>query len=376
VVGLVPEGKADFQYDDTDPFVSERKYGRFIRYALVAAREALSDGNWLNLTEEQKDYTGITIGNGLGALDLIEKRILEFGQNRNGLALSVYGPYFIPSAIPNMGSGHLSIAFSLRGPNRSLNAACATGLYSLEDAASMIRSGDAKVVLTGASESTISVSAIAGFDAMRALSRNYNDSPSEASRPYSKGRDGFVLAEGAGMFLLEEYNHALERGAKIYAEYLASGLTGDAYHLSSPSRTGAERAMTLALRKSFLTHDKIDHINAHATSTPVGDESEVAAFRSVFQGHLSKIKISALKGACGHMLSAASAVESVFAVKTLQEQIVPPTLNIVHRDDFVFDLDIPAEPKPAEIEYLLKTSFGFGGTNAATILKRAPVEAG
>lgn len=371
VIGLVPEGKLPYLYDDSDPFIDHKKYGRFVRYALLASREALLDSGWNDLNDEQKDYTGVSISSGLGALDLIEQKAFGTSKLPEGeLCLSNYGPFYIPASIPNMASGHVSIAFGLRGPNRCVNAACASGLYALEDAASMIRSGYAKVVVTGASESTISLAAFAGFDAMTALSRKYNETPELASRPYSKGRDGFVFSEGAGIIILEEFEHARARNAKIYAEYIATGMTSDAYHISSPSGIGAERAIKMTLKRSGISPSEIDCINAHATSTPLGDQSEISSFRKVFGDLLPKIKISALKSSFGHSLCAASGIESVFAIKGIEEQVIPPTLNIEDVDEFAADLDIPSTTQSHKVEYLLKTSFGFGGANAVTVFKR------
>jgi 3-oxoacyl-[acyl-carrier-protein] synthase II len=373
VLARVPTGELPYLYNDTDPFIDQKKYGRFVRYALLSAREALIDSAWQNLSEEQKDYTGVSISTGLGALDMIEAKALSLANIPAGdLALSNYGPFYIPASIPNMGAGHVSIAFGLRGPNRSVNAACASGLYAIEDGAAMIRSGDAKVVVAGASESAICLAAFGGFDAMTALSRKYNDTPQLASRPYSVGRDGFVFSEGAGIVILEDFEHAKARNAKIYAEYLATGMTADANHISSPSGTGAERAIRAALNKSGISPEQVDHINSHATSTPIGDQSEIQSFRNAFGKHLLKTKISALKSSFGHALCAASGVESIFAIKSIQEQVVPPTLNIKDVDVFAADLDIPAQAQNHRINYLLKTSFGFGGTNAATIFAKYP----
>lgn len=369
VLGLVPTGSDPGYFDHDDPRINKKSFSNFIRYAIVAADEALHDAGWTNLTQEQQDYTGVSIGNGIGALDIIESRICKAASlPKEDKILSAFGPFFIPSVLPSLGAGYVSMTFGLRGPNRSINAACASGLYSIEDAASMIRNGDAKVVVTGSSESTICPAAIGGFDAMTALSRKYNDTPSRASRPYDKGRDGFVLSEGAGILILEDMEHAIQRGARIHAEYICSGLTSDAYHVSAPSGSGSERAIRLALKRAGLAPQDIGYIGTHATSTGLGDRSEVEAMMRVFGEHLPSIKFSAVKSSIGHSLGGASGVESVFLVKSLVEQMVPPTINVEDPDDFVLGLDYVPHPNTAHsFKYAMKNSFGFGGTNACSI---------
>ena len=369
-ISPVPRGNGEGLYNDEDPFIDDKRYGSFIRYALLAAREALEDAGWTDLSGEQKEVTGVSIGSGID-LYTVENRAMQLGLcSPDEMILSQYGPFYIPSSISNMASGQVSIIFGLKGPNRSVGAACATGLYSIEDAASMIRKGDAKVVVAGATEGRLSMAALGGFDAMSALSRGYNDQPTLASRPYDQGRDGFIIAEGSGILILEDMAHAIKRGARIYAEYVSCGMTSDAYHLSAPSGEGSERAIKIALNRAGLAPSEIDHINAHATSTPRGDESEINSLSRVFGEHITKVKISALKASFGHALNAASGIESVFAIKSLYDQVVPPTINLTHPADFAKDLDIPAKATKSKIDYLLKTSFGFGGANAVSIFGR------
>jgi 3-oxoacyl-[acyl-carrier-protein] synthase II len=373
VLGLVPRDEFDFNhamFAAHPSKVNPKNLSNFIKYALVATQEALEDANLLNINDPER--VGVSIGNGLGALDIIEQKSFTYSElsvHDPNSVLRCYSPYFIPSALPSLASGNVSMYFGLKGPNRSINAACASGLYSIDDAASMIKNDDADIVVSGATESTISFLALAGFDAMTALSRKHNDTPSTASRPYDKSRDGFVLAEGAGILILEDMEHALKRGAKIYAEYLGSGMTADAHNISSPSGEGAVRAMRIALQKAKLKPDQIDYIGVHATSTPIGDKTEIESIRHVFGDKIPTL--SAVKSSIGHMLAAASGVETALLIKTLDTGQIPPTINVQDPEDFVSDIDyVPDIGRKQDVKFALKNSFGFGGTNAASIFKK------
>ena len=363
-IGPVPIGTDTGLFDPNHPLVSDRRYGHAVKYTLLAAHEALQDAGWTGLTEEQGMYTGVSIGSAMGELLLIEQRGHSAIQC-DGDALSVYGPLHIIQCIPNMVPGQVSIVFGLKGPNRSTHAACATGLYSIEDGASMIRNGDARVVVTGSTESCPSLSGFCGFDAMSALSRGY--SPETSSRPYDVDRNGFVYSTGSGIMILEDMEHAIKRGARIYAEYVSCGMTADAGHVSAPSGEGAVRAMRKALAKAGLSISEIDHINAHATSTKKGDVTEIESIREVFGSRVGQIPITANKSVLGHMLNAASAMESVFLVKSIYEQMIPPTINLFNPDPCIAGLDIVTKARHMNIRYGMKNAFGFGGTNASAI---------
>jgi len=371
VVSLVPHGTKEGFFDTNNPLINPKLMAKFIQYAVVATEEALKDAGLIDF--ESRERIGVTIGNGLGGLDLIENKVLKLAQlGSEAQALASYGPFFIPACLPSLAAGFVSIAFRLKGPNRTVSAACATGLYSIDDGASMIKNGQADMVVAGSTESTICITALAGFDAMTALSRKHNDNPTTASRPYDRDRDGFVLGEGAGILILEDMDHAKARGAKIYAEYLGSGLTSDAYHISSPSGEGAERAMRIAMDTCGLSKDQIGYIGTHATSTPIGDKTEIDSISRIFGKEIPPF--SAVKSSIGHLLSGASGVESVMLIKSMEHQILLPTMNVENPDDFVKDLDYvpykPGEVRKHGFEYAMKNSFGFGGTNACSIFRK------
>ena len=375
VGGFIPLGTEQGQFDKSNPLVNKKGISGFIKYAILAADEALRDAGWTELTDEQREYTGVTIGNGMGSLRVIEER-LHIARDMmvakpDAILLGCYGPFFIPGILPNLAAGNVSMTFGLKGPNRSVNTACASGLYSVEDGAAMIRNGDAKVVVAGSTEGDMALTAICGFDAMNALSRKYNEEPHRASRPYDKNRDGFVMSEGAGILILEEFGHAQKRGARIYAEYLGAGLTSDAYHISAPSGEGSERAMRLALKKSGVNPEQIGYIGTHATSTNLGDKSEVESMSRVFGKHIYNLKFSAVKSLIGHMLGAASGAECAILIKSLAEQKIPPTINVDEPDTFMEGLDYVPHPSTSHsFEYAMKNSFGFGGSNAAAVFRR------
>ncbi len=342
-----------------------RKVDDFILYAIAAADEALNDANWHPETEEDQCRTGTMIGSGIGGLGIIAETALEL-RDKGPKRIS---PFFIPSSLINLASGQVSIRHGLKGPNHAVVTACATGAHAIGDAARLIMFGDADVMVAGGAESAIVPVGIAGFIACRALCTSFNDAPEKASRPYDKDRDGFVMGEGAGIVVLEEYEHAKARGAKIYAEVLGYGLTGDAYHITAPSETGdgGYRAMVAAAKNAGIDPTEIDYVNSHGTST-MADGIELKAIEK-FLGERAKTgTVSSTKSAIGHLLGGAGAVEAIFCALAIRDQIAPPTINLDNPDvDTPIDL-VPNVAKPMKIKKVLSNSFGFGGTNAALIL--------
>ena len=344
-----------------------RKMDKFIHYGLAAATEAIQDAGIENLSEEERQNVGVLTGSGIGGLKNIEDTAIELKEKGR------VNPFFIPSTLINLLSGHISIKYGFMGPNHSVVTACATGTHAIGDASRMIKYGDADIVIAGGAEAAVTPLGMAGFYACRALSTNFNDSPSKASRPWDKARDGFVIAEGAGIVVLEEYEHALKRGAKIYGEVIGYGMSGDANHITRPhpDGSGAIRAMEKAIKDAKIDKDKIDYINAHGTSTPAGDEVELLAVQKLFDGNLHKMHMSSTKSSIGHMLGAAGAVEVIFSLLAMNNSIAPATLNLENPiDSFDIKIDLVAnKPKEKNIQYCLSNSFGFGGTNASIILK-------
>ncbi len=340
-----------------------RRFDRFIHLGVAAGLMALEDAA-LEITEALSPEIGVAIGSGIGGLPMIctnHQAYSERGPRR-------ISPFMIPGSIVNMVSGQLAIMKNLRGPNIAHSTACSTGLHAIGEAMHMIRRGDATVMVAGGAESTIHPLAIGAFDAMHALSRR-NDDPKTASRPFDKDRDGFVMGEGAGILVLEELEHARARGAKIYAEIVGYGLTGDAFHITTPSTDGPSRCMRNALRHAGLSPEDIDYLNAHGTSTPLGDANEVKAIREVFGEHTAKMVVNSTKSMTGHLLGGAGGIESVFTVKAIENQISPPTINVVEQDPEC-DIDCAANAaRPMRIRYAMKNSFGFGGTNSTVIFK-------
>jgi 3-oxoacyl-[acyl-carrier-protein] synthase II len=347
-----------------------KKIDFFIVLAMAAAQQAVEDSGWKPQSESDRDRTGVLIGSGIGGLETIyEASILlkERGPRR-------ISPFFIPSALINLASGQVSIRYGFRGPNHAVVTACSTGAHAIGDASRLIGLGDADVVVAGGAEASIGRLGIAGFSASRALSTGFNDAPERASRPWDKDRDGFVMGEGAGILVLEEYDHAVKRGATIYGEVVGYGLSGDAHHITAPAPdgSGGYRAMQAALARAKLTPDKIDYINAHGTSTPLGDELELNAVKRLFGDHAYKLSMSSTKSAIGHLLGAAGAVEAIFSLLALRHQTVPPTLNLDDPSPGC-DLDlVPHAAKKRRVAYALSNSFGFGGTNASLIFTGPP----
>ncbi|MFN9791108.1 MAG: beta-ketoacyl-ACP synthase II [Holosporales bacterium] len=345
-----------------------RRMDDFIVFALAAAAEAVADAQWMPEDEEARCRTGVMIGSGIGGLPQIEETIttlISKGPRR-------VSPFFIPSSLINLASGNVSIKYGFKGPNPAVVTACSTGAHAIGDAARIIAWGDADVMVAGGAEATICRSGMAGFAAARALSTEYNDTPEKASRPWDTGRDGFVMGEGAGVVVLEEYEHAKARGATIHAEILGYGMSGDAYHITAPSETGdgAYRAMKAALASAELVPGDIDYINAHGTSTPLGDEIEVKAVKRLFGQAAYDLSMSSTKSAIGHLLGAAGAVEAIFSILALRDQIAPPTLNLDTPSPGC-DLDfVPKVAKKRTIRTAVSNSFGFGGTNASVVMGR------
>ncbi len=345
----------------------QRQVDPFIIYGIDAAGQALEDAGLLDMTVEESWRAGVSIGSGIGGLPGIESEAIVLhtkGPRR-------VSPHFVHGRLINLISGQVSIKYGLRGPNHAVVTACSTGAHAIGDAARMIAMDDADVMLAGGAEGTVCPLGIAGFAQARALSTNFNDSPEKASRPYDKDRDGFVMGEGAGVLVLEEYEHAKARGAKIYAEVIGYGLSGDAYHVTAPhpEGDGAFRSMQMAIRKSGLQLEDIDYINAHGTSTPLGDELELGAVRRLFGDAISGLSMSSTKSAIGHLLGGAGAVESIFCILALRDQIVPPTLNLDNPSDSCVGVDlVPHVAKKREVRAVLNNSFGFGGTNASLVM--------
>lgn len=363
-----PDVEGSFDPDKTMAPKDQRRVDDFILYAMAAADEAVKDSGWVAETDEDKERTGVIIGSGIGGLATIERTSVELHE-KGPRRIS---PFFIPSALINLGSGQVSIRYGFKGPNHSVVTACATGAHAIGDAARMIKYGDADVMIAGGAEAAICPVGIAGFIACRAMSTGFNDEPTRASRPYDKDRDGFVMGEGAGVLVLEEYEHAKARGAKIYAEVAGYGLAGDAYHITSPAEDGdgGFRAMRAAIKDAGIVASDIDYVNAHGTSTPLGDEIELGAVTRLMGNHAPNLTMSSTKSATGHLLGAAGAIEAAFTVLAIRDQIAPPTINL-ENPSVETEIDLVAgKAKPMEINVALSNSFGFGGTNASVVFKK------
>jgi 3-oxoacyl-[acyl-carrier-protein] synthase II len=370
IAGTVPKGsrtEGKYNPDDWMEPKESRKVDPFIIYAIAAADQALDDAGWHPETREDQIATGVLIGSGIGGLEGIDEASIllkERGPRR-------ISPFFIPGRLINLASGQVSIRHGLKGPNHSVVTACSTGAHAIGDASRLIGLGDADVMVAGGTESSVCRLAIAGFAACKALSTHFNDRPTEASRPYDRDRDGFVMGEGAGIVVLEEREHALARGARIYGEVVGYGLSGDAYHITAPAEDGdgAERCMNMALKRANLTADQVDYINAHGTST-MADEIELHAVERVVGNAAGSVSMSSTKSATGHLLGAAGAIEAIFSLLAMRDQIVPPTLNLDNPSvTTAIDL-VPKVARKRRVDVALSNSFGFGGTNASLIFRR------
>jgi 3-oxoacyl-[acyl-carrier-protein] synthase II len=370
IAGQVPVGETAeglFNADDWMTPKDQRRMDDFIVYGLTAAIQAVADSGWTAETEEDQVRTGVMIGSGIGGLNEIAKNavLVESGNIRR------VSPFFIPASLINLVSGHVSIKFGFKGPNHSVVTACSTGAHAIGDAARLIMLDDANVMIAGGAEAAVCRLGMAGFCAARALSTGYNDTPQMASRPWDKDRDGFVMGDGAGALVLEELEHAKARGANIMAEVVGFGLSGDAHHITAPAEdgSGAQRCMEAALKRAGANPEDIDYINAHGTSTPLGDEIELAAVERVFGGHSNGLSMSSTKSAIGHLLGAAGAVESIFSILAMRDGVVPPTLNL-DNPSVNSDIDlVPHQAKEHPVKTVLSNSFGFGGTNASLVFK-------
>ncbi len=365
-LGTTSEGK--FAPDDWMEPKDQRKVDPFIVYAMSAATQALSDAGYEAKTQEQQERTGVMIGSGIGGIGGIAEAALTL-EARGPRRIS---PFFIPGRLINLPSGYVSIRHGLRGPNHAVATACSTGCHAIGDAARMIMLDDADVMLAGGAESPLNRLSIAGFAASRALSTGFNDRPEMASRPYDKDRDGFVMGEGAGVVMLEEFEHAKARGAKIYGEVIGYGLSGDAHHITAPASdgNGGFRSMAAAIKRAEITPAEIDYINAHGTSTPLGDEIELGAVTRLLGEAANGVVMSSTKSAIGHLLGAAGAVEAIFSLLAIRDNIAPPTINLDNPSvETVINL-APNKPVKKQIDTVLSNSFGFGGTNASLIFRR------
>ncbi|MFO1012575.1 MAG: beta-ketoacyl-ACP synthase II [Caulobacteraceae bacterium] len=363
-----PDIPGSFDPDQVMSAKEQRRVDDFILYGMAAADEAVKDSGWEPQTDEDRERTGVMFGSGIGGLNTIAETAIEMHEKGPRRV----SPFFIPSALINLASGQISIKHGFKGPNHAVVTACATGAHAVGDAMRLIQFGDADVMVAGGAEAAVCPIGIAGFIACRAMSTNFNNDPAKASRPYDKDRDGFVMGEGAGALILEEYEHAKARGAKIYAEVVGYGLAGDAYHITAPAENGdgGFRAMKMAIGHAGIDPSDIDYINAHGTSTPLGDEIELGAVERLLGQAAGKASMSSTKSAIGHLLGAAGAVEAAFTVLAIRDQIAPPTLNLDNPSvETALDL-IPYKAKPMKIDVALSNSFGFGGTNASVVFKR------
>ena len=346
----------------------QRKVDEFIVFAMSAATQALQDAGWKPATEDERNRTGVLIGSGIGGLEGIADAAVTL-KERGPRRIS---PFFIPGRLINLAGGYVSIEHGLKGPNHAVVTACSTGAHAIGDAGRLIALGDADVMVAGGTESPVNRIAVAGFAACRALATSFNDTPEKASRPYDKNRDGFVMGEGAGIVVLEEYEHAKARGAKIYAELVGYGLSGDAFHITAPSETGdgAFRCMSAAIKRAGITPDDIDYINAHGTST-MADTIELAAVERVLGNAAAKTSMSSTKSCIGHLLGAAGSVEAIFSILAIRDGVAPPTINL-DDPDVATPIDlVPHKARKRDIDVVLSNSFGFGGTNASLVFRRA-----
>jgi 3-oxoacyl-[acyl-carrier-protein] synthase II len=368
-IPLGPKAEGKLNISEWIPVKDHRKMDRFIQYAIVAASEAVEDSGWKPESETDRCASGVMIGSGIGGLETIYEASILVHEGK----VRRLSPFFIPSALINLASGHVSIKFGFKGPNHSVVTACATGVHAIGDASRLIGLGDADVMVAGGTEAAVNPLGIGGFCASRALSTGFNDTPSKASRPWDRDRDGFVMGEGSGVVVLEEYEHAKKRGAKIYAEVCGYGMSGDAYHITAPAEghEGAFRAMTAALRNGRIEPDQIQYVNAHGTSTPLGDDLELDAVERLFGDAAKHVAMSSTKSATGHLLGAAGAIEAIFSVLAVRDNVAPPTLNLDNpsRESVIDRVAHTAQDR--HIDVVLSNSFGFGGTNASILFRKA-----
>jgi 3-oxoacyl-[acyl-carrier-protein] synthase II len=371
IAGQVPRGDGSNGTFNADQWMSpqeQRKVDPFVVYAMSAATQALQDAGWKPKTQEEQVETGVLIGSGIGGVEGIASTAItlhERGPRR-------VSPFFIPGRIINLASGYVSIEHGLKGPNHAVVTACSTGAHAIGDASRMIALGDAEVMVAGGAESPVNRISLAGFSALRALSTGFNDQPTKASRPYDKDRDGFVMGEGAGVVVLESLDHAKARGAKIYAEVIGYGMSGDAYHITAPAPDGdgAFRCMSMAIKRAGITAGDLQYINAHGTSTPMGDEIELGAVQRLVGNDASRVSMSSTKSCIGHLLGAAGAVEAIFSILAMRDKVAPPTINLDNPSiETPIDL-VPHKARKREIDIALSNSLGFGGTNASLIFRR------
>ena len=371
IAGQIPRGdgtKGTFNPDQWMEPKEQRKVDDFILYAMCAAKLALDDAGWHPRAYDDQIVSGVMIGSGIGGVEGIAETALVL-RDRGPRRVS---PFFIPGRIINLASGYVSIAHGLKGPNHAVVTACSTGAHAIGDAGRLIALGDADVMVAGGTESPVNRISVAGFAACRALSTGFNSTPERASRPYDRDRDGFVLGEGSGIVVLEEYEHALRRGARIYAELTGYGLSGDAYHITAPAEDGdgALRCMRAAIRRAGISAEQIDYINAHGTSTPLGDEIELKAVEGLVGSAAGRISMSSTKSSIGHLLGAAGAVEAIFCILAMRDQVVPPTINLDNPSvATAIDL-VPHQARKRPVNVALSNSFGFGGTNASLVFRR------
>ena len=371
IAGQIPRGDGSDGTFNPDQWMEpkeQRKVDDFILYAMCAARQALDDAGWKPAAYDDQIATGVLIGAGIGGVEGIAETSITL-KERGPRRVS---PFFVPGRIVNMAAGYVSIEHGLKGPNHAVATACSTGAHAIGDAGRMIALGDAEVMVAGGAESPVNRISVAGFAAVRALSTGFNDTPQRASRPYDKDRDGFVLGEGAGIVVLEEYQHAKRRGARIHAELIGYGLSGDAYHITAPAPDGdgALRCMTAALRRAGISPAEVDYINAHGTSTPMGHEIELGAVHRLLGNAAGRASMSSTKSCIGHLLGAAGAVEAIFSILAIRDRVAPPTINLDNPSvETPIDL-VPHRSKERDIDVVLSNSFGFGGTNASLVFRR------
>ena len=374
IAGQIPlkidDAEAGLDIDQWIEPRDQKRIDRFIAYGIISAMQAVEDSGWKPKNDEEKHRTGVILGSGIGGLETIAKTT-ELMISKGPKKVS---PFFIPSALINLLSGQVSIKYGFKGPNHSVVTACSTGAHAIGDASRIIRYGDADVMVAGGAEAACCRIGMAGFAAARALSTSFNDNPSVSSRPWDQARDGFVMGEGSGVLVLEERQHAIARGANIYAEIKGYGMSGDAYHITAPAETGdgGFRAMQAAVRDANLSSSDLDYINAHGTSTPLGDMIELRAIGRLLQHNIDNTSISSTKSATGHLLGAAGAIEAIYSILSIVNQIVPPTNNLLNPDNETsgFDL-VPIHAKKRSVKNVLSNSFGFGGTNASLLIGSA-----